>query len=487
LRAEIGLDQVRGRLPAGNALVSFARYNRTLPAPVAGSLAANTRAASSPRTLPSYVAIVLRSGEAEPVLVPLGGADRIDRLITSWRQEMIADATRAPGAPQTGPSFRSIGASLRRQVWDPVAAHLVGAQRVYVVLDGALNLVPLAALPTTPGHFLLDDGPVIHYLSAERDLVVDEAAPVSAGGLLIVGGPSFSDGSSFARLATHPMSTVAATTPAAGAPFRGSSSGCNSFRSMTFPALPGSRAEAEAVAGLWRALERTADSTTQAVDLLIGNDATESAVKTLSVGRRVLHIATHGFFLDECAPAAGGTRSVGGLAAVAATPSQATTRPKATPPQRTPHLAATPENPMLLAGLALAGANRRSAAGPNEDDGILTAEEVASLDLEGVEWAVLSACNTGLGAVAAGEGVLGLRRAFQVAGVRTVIMSLWSVEDRATREWMEALYRARFSRRFDTADSVREASLSFIRDRRARGQSVHPFYWAGFVAAGDWR
>jgi CHAT domain-containing protein len=142
---------------------------------------------------------------------------------------------------------------------------------------------------------------------------------------------------------------------------------------------------------------------------------------------------------------------------------------------------------MLLSGLALAGANRRSAAGPDEDDGILTAEEVASLDLAGVEWAVLSACNTGLGAVAAGEGVLGLRRAFQVAGVRTVIMSLWSVEDRATREWMEALYRARFSQHFDTADSVREASLAFIRDRRARGQSAHPFYWAGFVAAGDWR
>lgn len=112
---------------------------------------------------------------------------------------------------------------------------------------------------------------------------------------------------------------------------------------------------------------------------------------------------------------------------------------------------------------------------------------MAALNLEGVEWAVLSACNTGLGTVAAGEGVLGLRRAFQVAGVRTVIMSLWSVEDRAARRWMEALYRARLVERLDTADSVRQASLTVIRERRARGQSTHPFHWTAFVAAGDWR
>ena len=100
---------------------------------------------------------------------------------------------------------------------------------------------------------------------------------------------------------------------------------------------------------------------------------------------------------------------------------------------------------------------------------------------------MLSACDTGLGTVAAGEGVLGLRRAFQVAGARTVIMSLWSVEDQATRQWMEALYHARLGQRLDTADAVREAGLTMLRERRAKGQSVHPFYWASFVAAGDWR
>jgi len=144
-------------------------------------------------------------------------------------------------------------------------------------------------------------------------------------------------------------------------------------------------------------------------------------------------------------------------------------------------------NPLVRSGLALAGANRRTSAGPDEDDGILTAEEVSALNLEGVEWAVLSACDTGLGEVKAGEGVFGLRRAFQVAGVRTVIMSLWSVDDDATRLWMRALYQSRLQQHLTTVESVRAASLTILRDRRARKQDTHPFYWAAFVAAGDWR
>lgn len=100
--------------------------------------------------------------------------------------------------------------------------------------------------------------------------------------------------------------------------------------------------------------------------------------------------------------------------------------------------------------------------------------------------AVLSACDTGLGTIKAGEGVFGLRRAFQVAGARTVIMSLWSVDDQATRAWMRALYEGRLSKQLNTADAVRGAALSVLQQRRLSGQSTHPFYWAAFVAAGDW-
>ena len=135
----------------------------------------------------------------------------------------------------------------------------------------------------------------------------------------------------------------------------------------------------------------------------------------------------------------------------------------------------------------LAGANHRSAAGEGEDDGILTAEEIGSLDLSGVEWAVLSACDTGVGEIRAGEGVFGLRRAFQVAGTRTLIMSLWSVDDESTRSWMKALYEGRLKSHLDTAEAVHQATLTVLKQRRDAGLSTNPFYWAAFVAAGDWR
>jgi CHAT domain-containing protein len=120
-------------------------------------------------------------------------------------------------------------------------------------------------------------------------------------------------------------------------------------------------------------------------------------------------------------------------------------------------------------------------------DGILTADEIAKLDLSGVEVAVLSACETGRGDVRAGEGVLGLRRGLQIAGVRTVLMSLWAVDDAATRRWMRAFYAARLTRRLDIAAAVRAADLAVLGERRASGESDLPFYWGAFVATGAWR
>jgi CHAT domain-containing protein len=141
------------------------------------------------------------------------------------------------------------------------------------------------------------------------------------------------------------------------------------------------------------------------------------------------------------------------------------------------------DNPLLLSGLALAGANESKQPG----DGILTAEEIASLHLDGLEWVVLSACDTALGEIHAGEGVFGLRRAFQLAGARTVIMSLWQVDDSTTRLWMEELYRARFLRGATTSDAIRAATLSVLASRRAAHLGTHPLYWAGFLAVGEWR
>ena len=146
----------------------------------------------------------------------------------------------------------------------------------------------------------------------------------------------------------------------------------------------------------------------------------------------------------------------------------------------------TLENPLLRSGLVLAGANH---LGEEEDiegteDGILTALEISGLPLWGTDLVVLSACETGVGAVRRGEGVFGLRRAFQLAGAKTVVMSLWSVSDIVTQELMVDFYR-RIISGTGKAKAMQEASLALMRARREKEGAAHPFFWAAFVCVGE--
>jgi CHAT domain-containing protein len=285
---------------------------------------------------------------------------------------------------------------------------------------------------------------------------------VAGEGLLAVGGPAFDE------------TNLGASSEAS---FRGTRAACGDFQSMKFDPLPASLSEVDEVVTLWIkahdtkteiAQVRTAERS-QLNDALrlTGAAASEAAFKAQATGRKVLHLATHGFFL--------GGRCLSALDLSATSTAAAASARIAR------------DNPLVLSGLILAGANRRNVASSDQEDGVLTAEEVAALDLSAVDWAVLSGCDTGVGEVRVGEGVFGLRRAFQVAGAKTVIMSLWSVEDQSTRQWMTTLYKGRLIKKLSTADAVREASLAVLRQRRAKGLSTHPFYWAGFVASGDWR
>jgi tetratricopeptide (TPR) repeat protein len=492
-RQRAGLAKVAGSLPAGSALVAFALYNRYDLSPEEtgtqeGDPAAGLKTPSErkSRPLPSYLAFVLPPGGKEAAVVPLGPAPATDTLVSRWQEEARGALARSPDDAEA--AYRAAGEALRREVWDPVAAHLEDVSRVFVVPDGAPNLVNLAALPVGETDYLIEKGPLVHYLSAERDLVPAEGRRPVGEGLLALGGPAYDETSLFADLARgkkgpQPGAGIAAPGPAPATrstgpeaslpvtnpplhPFRGERSSCGDFKSIRFGSLPASEQEVDDVVAVWRKARG------QSALRLAGSAAGESAFKDKSPGRRVLHLATHGFFLDgQCPSALESSRGIGGLS-----PAHGPERP-----------ALDGENPLLLSGLALAGANHRAAANPEEDDGILTAEEIAAMDLSGVEWAVLSACDTGVGKVRAGEGVFGLRRAFQVAGAGTLIMSLWSVEDEATRQWMNALYKGRLSKDLDTAEAVREASLTVLRERREKNLGTHPFYWAGFVAAGDWR
>lgn len=466
-RGAAGFAEVARALPEGAALVAYARY--------AGDDPAEGRARNGSR----LAAFVLPARGAKPFVVPVGEAWTADSLARDWRAAM-----RPPGEGGEAEA-RAAGRALREAVWDPVAARLGGARRVLLVPEGELNLVNFAALPAEGGRYLAEAGPEFHLLPGERDLA-EPAAPARGAGLLALGGVSFDEAAAGAPL-------LAAATRSGSVPgWRGPLAGCEGFRAVTFAPLPATAREVERVAAEWPAGAGE-------VVKLAGADATEAAVRGLAPGRRIVHLATHGFFVDpRCGSGEGGGRGIGGLAPSAPAASGPAGAPAGASATAAPAdaVAAKPaaaadagdaENPLRLSGLALAGANRRAAAGEGGDDGILTAEELAALDLAGVEWVVLSACDTGVGTLGAGEGVFGLRRALRLAGARTLIASLWAVEDQSASRWMESLYRRRLRERQDAVASVNGAMRDELARRRAAGESTHPFYWAGFVASGDWR
>ena len=465
-RNQIGLREVSASLPEGAALVAFVRYARyDFKRSLIGKPAA--------KPISSYAAILLRASQQEPEFVQLGSAQVIESLLAGWRHNIAQQAevadTRDNAEEDT---YRRLGAALRRKIWDPLTPQLGSSQEVFVIPEAVLHLVSLASLPTGNSRYLIESTPLINYLSAERDLVPTENG--HGEGILVVGNPAFDQTAKVVAVANSGSATTGDAATRAAKILRGPRSNCGDFDSLRFTSLPASQQEAEDVTLLWK--RSTSGVSTNGRTLiaypvdgqmlqLTGVDASPEAFKHYAPGRRVLHVATHGFFLESKCNSALPAQFDGN--------------------RNDPQEAA--ESPLLLSGLAFAGANRRASAKPDETDGILTAEEIAGMNLEGVDWAVLSACNTGVGEIKVGEGVFGLRRAFQVAGAKTVIMSLWQVEDETTRQWMATLYRQHFIDANGTGQSVRAASLQILRQRRAKQLSTHPFYWAGFIAVGDWR
>lgn len=478
---DAGMEAIAAALPADSVLVSFVFYRRLSPPDGKMPRDAHENATG----VPSYVAFLLRATNRRLGMVPLGSAADIDMAVSRWTREASEtdwQTARSPGEAEE--AMRAAGETIRRRVWNPLLPHIGDARMVFIVPDGALHLVSFGALPDGETGYVIERAPLLHYLSAERDLVMDPSRGKGAG-LLALGGPSY-DGASegvTSQASSAQASVSSDVASVAQGPFRGKRSACAEFRSLRFDSLPAAVAEAQRVAEMWKKVssgtlrrERRGPAggrnrSSEAI-VLTGPAATEPAFKEMAPGRRILHLATHGFFLDgECPSILDGVRGIGGVAAA----------------RESLAVVAEEENPLILSGLALASANRRADAAVEDEDGILTAEEVGAMDLSGVEWAVLSACSAASGRFRPGEGLVGLRRAFQIAGARTLIMSLWPVDDEAAVQWMTSLYEARLRKRLATAEAVREASLRTLASRRRRGVSTHPSTWAGFVATGDWR
>lgn len=425
---DIDLDRIRSALPENGVLIAYVAFQH--------------------HENEEYGAFVLRPGGA-PSFVRLGAADKLATAVDAYRRALQQGIHHTGEQQET--AFREVAGNLRALVWDPVSKLVGGAEYVFIVPEGELHLISFATLPRTEGGYFLESGRHFHYLSAERVLASRRAASGSRK-LLIVADPDFN---------ATPEETGG--DGATATLFRGGTPRCREFSDIRFERLPRTADEARSLAERWvGAGPSTAGS---AVSILKGADASELRFKKEAAGHRMLHVATHGFFLDgRCASVSGENRGIGGLSSG---PDSGT--------------------PLALSGLVLAGANLRERAGPDAEDGILTAQEIASLDLEGTEWVVLSACDTALGEVRRGEGVFGLRRAFRVGGASTLIMTLWPVRDDVAAAWMDRLYEARLESGMDTAAAVAAATRTVVESRREQGMSTHPAVWGPFVASGDWR
>jgi CHAT domain-containing protein/tetratricopeptide (TPR) repeat protein len=448
-RQSMTFAAIAAALPAGSALVSYVAYTRS------------DRVAESGRERPAYLAFVVTPGGTGAAVIPLGAAAGIEAAIERWRKE----ASVPPAGPAAEESYRAAAGALREAIWDPVAGRTGGARRVFVVPDAAIHALSFATLVDRQGQYLMETGPEFHYVSAERDLLAVGSPAARGRGLLALGGPDFDAAPGAVK--TPPAGGAGAAAGAeAGVRLCSAEIPCADFDAITFRPLPGSAAEARRVQELWGAGggDRARGGP---VKVLTGREASEANLCGAAAGKRVLHLATHAFFVpDRC-----DGRTAAGAAA---------------PPPGAAGGRLQAGTPLRVSGLALSGANRRRSARSAEDDGLLTAEEISSLDLDGVEWVVLSGCETGVGLARAGEGILGLRRSFQVAGARTLVLSLWPVSDNDTQSWMAELYRARAAGA-TTCDAVDAASRRIVEARRKAGVTAHPFFWGAFVAAGDWR
>jgi CHAT domain-containing protein len=211
--------------------------------------------------------------------------------------------------------------------------------------------------------------------------------------------------------------------------------------------LPGTEKEVKNISDFFK-------SRKWVVNMHTGDDAVKAAVKSVN-NPRVLHIATHGLFLNDIKPDDKDILGMEGKRVI--------------------------ENPLLRSGLFFAGASKAIEEGSNPtgyDNGYLTAYEAQNMDLDRTELVVLSACETGLGEIKNGEGVYGLQRAFQQAGAKSVLMSLWKVNDEATQELMTTFYKEWVS-----GKTKREAFNTA--QKKIRDKYHYPYYWGGFVMVGE--
>ncbi len=345
------------------------------------------------------------------------------------------------------------------QIWEPLLDSLGEKTDIYLVPDGILNIMPFEALMDPDENYLLTTYR-INILTSMRDLVRREVVEGN-NTLLMIAGPDYD-----LEAYTREKKKIKRSRSRSGSRTDGRtgnddlanglrmSRGVRGMRGLNFDPLPGAEAEG-------RDIELLAQGKKETVSYY-KKDGEEAKLRGFDQGPEILHIATHGFFLqpqERLTKRLLKTMRSGGL--------------DIPPPG---------DNPLLRAGLAFAGINQNAAflgEIDTDNDGVLTAMEVLELNLQGTKVVILSACETGLGEIHEGEGVYGLRRAFQEAGASTVVNSLWEVSDAGTQKLMTLLYEEMLK-----GASVRDAFHEARLQMASHYQWGHPYYWSAFFMVG---
>lgn len=376
-------------------------------------------------------------------LVPYSDRVAVERYIGRYR-EMIQDDL------VDEDELLDVGIETYEAVWGPLMDALGDLEYVYLIPDGLLNIVPFSALMTPDEEYLIQTTD-LHMLTSGRDLLPNEYR-LAEGAYLVMAGPDYDS----EEVVDKEVITAAAGRRSAALQLgiRGAGGG---LRGLSFAPLPGAAEEGRII------IDEVEDNDAESSNFF-GQNAQEQVLVDMSKPPEILHVATHGFFLKP----------------------DDTLRKRLLKAQRgtETHIPPPGDNPLLRAGLAFAGINTNAQfLGDIEttNDGVLTALEVLDLNLSGTRLVVLSACETGLGEIHEGEGVYGLRRSFQEAGVAEVVSSLWEVSDAGTQALMTDFY-ALLLDGVPARDALRQVQLELI-DSPLWG---YPYIWSAFMIVGSY-
>ena len=334
------------------------------------------------------------------------------------------------------------------QYWKPIADKIKGAKKVYFSADGVYNQINLNTLynPAT-GKYVIDEIEV-QVVTSTKDLLINtKISKTEIKDATLFGYPNYNN----SKMAKPDSSRGLSLGQVKTAEIK-TDSAARFFNGENINELPGTKVEVQTIESLL--LKKSI-----AMHKYLFDEATETEIKKLN-NPQVLHIATHGFFLADFTAPKENERGFAGM--------------------ETKKIV---ENPLLRSGLLFAGVKNAftktgNTTDGNTEDGILTAYEAMSLDLDQTDLVVMSACETGLGVTANGEGVYGLQRAFQVAGAKSVLMSLWTVSDEATQKLMTMFYENWLAGK-TPREAFRTAQLSL------RTKYPEPYFWGAFVLVGN--